>query len=282
MTRKIYDRILAAVLELRQDLSAELGVRPSELALATYLEALARLGRDSDDKSEVWLAEQLAIWRTDGDFRDDVGNATTFIPALVTVFSAGYEEWSESEYGRRCPYVPGLQDQRALTREIVPYLRSRSNAHRSTAFKIWSRIVSNYFASRFATERAQFHFLKDITTWMQALELSPIGVEEPIEIGDEGRALLDRFYKFAPAGRARAKDAVALLRRAGSYEEAIAGREWMYSERADEYVKANRPWSLGFVVTIWDRYERSRPSADSIAKRERARERLASSIKQVK
>lgn len=282
MSRKAYDKILGAIEELRAELYATLGLRPSEAALVTYLEALARLGRNGLDESEAWLAEQLDVWRMSGDFRDDVGNATTFVPALVAIFSSAYETWAEAEYGRRCPYVPGLQDEHALAREIIPYLRARSNAHRSTALKIWTRLVENYFASRFTTERAQFHFLKDICPWIQALELSPVGVEPPVEIGEEGRRLLDRFYVLVPSGRARAKDAIALLARAGSYEEAAAGLDWMYSERADEYVRANRPWSLGFVVTLWDRYERSRPSADSLAKRARERERLASSIKQVK
>jgi hypothetical protein len=282
MSIKTYEALRTAVRALKAELYATLGARPSELALATYLESLTELGVRALDESDAWLDEQLSIWRIDGDFRDDVGNEASIIPALISIFSSAYEEWSETEYGRRCPYVPGRQDQIALAREIVPYLRARSAAHRSTGLKIWTRLVTNYFASHFTTERAQFHFLKDICLWLQALELSPIGVDEPVEIGDAGRDVLALFAALAPSGRARGKDAVSLLRRAGSLEEAQAGLRWMYSERADEYVKANRPWSLGFVVTIWDRYERSRPSADSIAKRDRARDRLASSIKQVK
>jgi hypothetical protein len=265
-----YDALMAAI-------DAVDARSPAEARLLGYLRALARLGRAAIEKPEDWLSMKLSSWQSSTEF-----GALQMSAAAATfsdVFAARYATWAHAAYGRDVSYVSGAADRKALATEIVPYLRERSGGSTQRALEIWQRIVENYFRSKFATERAQFHLLKDIAPWLQALELSPVGAEEEVEIGDEGRSLVAHFRRLAPAGRVRSKDVVELLRRAGSYEEAVRGLEWMYSAEADEYVRSNRPWSLGFVVTIWDRYEQSRPSEAESRKRAREQERLLASIR---
>lgn len=261
--------------ELRRDLAAKLrqyagaarelavdrGVASDrELAYLVTLEALATAYHTfvRYEKPTSWLEARYRHLRLDfysGFVPDE--ERTPAVDRVVDIFSDGYSAWTERHFGTATPYVMTRYDREALVREIMPYLRERSEGHGGRAFPLWRRIVEHFFASELANSDERR--LRDVPLHIQTLEHTPIGrrAVERDPSADEQR-VLDAFRERCQTGRATPDDASALITRAGSVEAAERAIAWMYTTE-DEYLARNRPYSLDFITRIYDRFERARP-----------------------
>jgi hypothetical protein len=240
------------------------GAGPSEVEVSAFVESLAYLLRTVAEKQDLgddWLDEKAHEMKTGfagGYFDRETGEPHPMTSDLVRIFGAEYVEWAKRETGEAGHFVTTRYDLEVLAKDVVPYLRERSGAKAKPALAIWERICRNFFRSDL-TGRARHHLIRDVGPWLQALELGPVGRDREEAIDDESRPVVEKFLEHAPGGRAKAADARALIERAGSVGEAIAGIDWMFQTEKDEYLAKNRPRTLGFVTRNFDKYERSKP-----------------------
>lgn len=279
-------RARAYLASLREE-AVEGGAGPTEVGLLAYCESLMGLlyaytqaGKDEAWLRGKWQRHQLEFFSS---MFEDGGQPHEFLGTIVRIFSDGYAGWTEREFGKRRPYVPTSYDLEAVAKEIIPYLRQRGEGKAKRALEVWEEICQNYFHSDFSQWRARNHLLKDVPAWLQVLEVGPVGRDDDVEeLDDTVRAVVEKFASHKPDGKWTVKEAKALITRAGSVEEAIAGLDWIYSaECPDEYLRKNRPFTLGFVVRVWDRFEGSRPTKAQLDRKERAKQKFLGQLRVV-
>ena len=260
------------------------GVTKANLArLATTIEILARIWEQGANNkvTDEWIGKQAELERAAIFGIDSAELPVAFGGQLVRIFSDGYKRWVFETTGKNIDYAPTRFDTEALARDIVPYLRARSKNGQKRALSIWTTIVENYFSSEL-DGRSREHLLRSITPYLQPLELSPIGlpVEESFDAGE--RQIVNVFKEFVPKARVRKRDVTALIELAdGRIDTVLHAIRWMFSPKADDFIKKNRPYSLAYVVQCWDRWERARPTPESIRRRKWADDELKAQIRAV-
>lgn len=170
-------------------------------------------------------------------------------PTIVRIFSSHYRDKFQRDY------VPTTYDTRAIGKEIVPYLRTRSENKSAGASKIWETIVANYLhsdMSKSSFEASRGFLLRGVVPYLQELERGSLG--ELTTSSYDGQRIFETFRDYAPAGVITDKDIDDLLKVCNnSLPEAVGAIEW-FMTTTDSSVPT-KPYTLSFITRHYDLYE---------------------------
>lgn len=257
---------------------------PAEAMLFSMLKTLATVLKSgvTGNKEDTWFEDKLKFWKLNAS----VGlleAPLNFTEKLVEIFSIEFGKWVKSKYNKdKFVYVATGSDLDALHKEVIPYLRIRSNKSSQMAIQVWGEIVDNFFASNLHKWDIKPPALKDIAANLMELELQPLGAaRNPVVYGDE-KTLVDVFLKHKPDGFYTARDVKMLLDCADDLQDAVDCVNWMFSDDVmDEYLKVNRPFTIGFILRCWRHYQTYKINKPDLAKQEAAKKQLLAKINKI-
>lgn len=262
---------------------AEISAISSIVALVSRLRTARTKGHD-----DAWIADRFRAHQLEffGGAFEEIENEHPLTDRLVEVFSDRYSQWVADTYNRDpVSYVPNLWDREALAKDVVPYLRARSNGRAKAALMVWQAIVDNFFANPQERWLDRPPSIRDTAPILRQLELGPLGASSATLDRLEGPVadVVHKFLEHCPTGRWSKADAVQILEYAESPEDALAAIDWMYAaDCKDEYLRTNRPFTLGFIARAWDRWERNRPKKVNPAKQAAAKASLRKQLEAIR
>ena len=263
---------------------AEHPIGPAEVTAFSFLKTFADMFKYGvrGNRDDAWYSERLKYWKVDASTGLDSA-PTNFVETLLNDFSDGFSQWVESKYGKKdFVYVPNTYDRESIEKEIVPYLRVRANRKPSVALEVWKEIVANYFLSDLRKWDSKPPSLREMSQYLTELELQPIGDSKKPTLYGYEKAVADAFLAYKPTGSYTSRDVKALLAAADDVDDAVECIQWMFSDAVtDDFLKNNRPYTLGFIVRMWNLYDAYKKHKPDPVKQENAKAELKAMLKKI-